>query len=198
MQQYEGWKEVGKIKMDIFQKMIAEVYSMSNVLSDLDQLSNTNIKNPKGSDCSLLLNWIKLFEGRDGQDFVPVEFKLELKELALNSDELIDREQFEFIYRNVLEFRRSSVNDSFYRINQLKGNVNLYIRNAKMLKDFSNITSKVYNACFDGYSHEDNSGTFAKSFSKEMRDVIKQMKQELQEDLNSNKFTLILEKSSYD
>ena len=196
--QYEVWKEVWEIKTDIFKKMIAEQYVMSKIVSDLHELCSTNIKNPKGRDCLLLFNWIKLLEGRDGQEFIPVEIKSELKELASKSEKLIDREQFEFLYRNVLEFRRFRANDAFYKIDQLKGNVNLYIRNAKMLQDFSNITSYVYNECFKDYISEDDFNKFAESFPKKMRAVIKQMKQELQDDLNSNKVTLILEKSSLD
>lgn len=195
---YEAWKEIWEIKTQTFGNLINELYAMSNVVAELHELSNIDVENPKGFDCSNLLGWINLIETRDRQKIIPEEIKLLLMSWTSVTGEIKERDQFNNIYRMVLEHRRFHAHVAFFRISQLRQIVNLYVQNAKMLSELANIANKTLEACNKDYDQKDDLDQFADWFSKVLSPVIKQMKEELNETIQSNKVNLDLTKSALD
>ena len=195
---YEAWKEIWEIKTQTFGNLINELYAMSNVVAELHELSNIDVENPKGFDCSNLLGWINLIETRDRQKIIPEEIKLLLMSWTSVTGEIKERDQFNNIYRMVLEHRRFHAHVAFFRISQLRQIVNLYVQNAKMLSELANIANKTLEACNKDYDQKDDLNQFADWFSAALSPVIRQMKEELNETIQSNKVNLDLTKSALD
>ena len=195
---YEAWKEIWEIKTQTFGNLIHELYAMSDVVTELHELSDINIENPEWFDSSKLLGWINLIETRDGQKIVPEENKATLMGWTSVTGEINEKDQFNNIYRMVVEHRRFHAHVSFFRINQLRQIVNLYVQNAKMLSELANIANKTLEACNKDYDQKDDLDQFADWFSKVLSPVIKQMKEELNETIQSNKVNLDLTKSALD
>jgi|GEM_PF-6196088 len=169
---------------------------MSNVVHDLYELSDLNVKNPKSS--SLLLGYINLIEMRDGNKIFPEEIVSTLTNWALHRGEIKEKDQFEDIYQKILNYRRFRAHVAFLRIGQFRQILNLYVQNAKMLTELSEIAIKVLDACNKNYGPTDDMNQFAEWFSSDLSLVIRQMKDELQETIDSNKVNLKLTKSSLD
>ncbi len=195
---YEAWKEIWEIKTQTFGKLINELYAMSDVVAELHELSNINVENPKGLDSSNLLGWINLIETRDRQKFIPEEIKSILIRWTSVTGEIKERDQFKSIYRMVVEHRRFRAHVAFFKINQLRQIVNLYVQNAKMLSELANIAQKTLEACNKDYDPKDDLNQFAEWFSAVLSPVIRQMKEELNETIQSNKDNLALTKSALD
>ncbi len=158
----------------------------------------TNVQNPKGFDSSNLLGWINLIETRDGQKFIPEEIKSILMKWISVTGEIKEKDQFKDIYRMVLNQRRFRAHVAFFRISRLRQNVNLYVQNAKMLSELADIASKTLKACKKDYDPKDDLNQFAEWFSKDLSLVIRQMKEELNENIQSNKVNLTVTKSALD
>ena len=193
---YEAWKEIWDIKTKTFGNLINELYDMSDVVCDLHELSDVNVKNPKGFDCSILLGWIHLIETRDRQKFVPEEIKSVLARWSSVPGEIKEGDQFGDVYRKVLTYRRFRAHVAFFRISQLRQIVNLYVQNAKMLSELAEIANKALEACKKDYGPDDDLNQFAEWFSSDLSLVIRQMKEELNETIQSNKVNLTLTKPS--
>ena len=76
--------------------------------------------------------------------------------------------------------------------------MNLYVQNAKMLSELANIAQKTLEACNKDYDPKDDLNQFADWFSAVLSPIIKQMKEELNETIQSNKDNLVLKKSALD
>lgn len=195
---YEVFKDVWEIKTQNFENLINELYIMSDVVHDLHELSDIDIKNPKSFDSSILLGYINLMELRDGKKIILEETISTLTNWALLQGEIKEKDQFEVIYKNIINYRRFCAHVAFLRISQFRQIVNLYVRNAKMLSELSKIASDVLDACNKNYDPSDDMNQFAECFSRDLSLVIRQMKDELQETIDSNKVNLTLTKSSLD
>ncbi len=98
----------------------------------------------------------------------------------------------------VLEHRRFHAHVAFFRISQLRQIVNLYVQNAKMLSELANIANETLKECNKDYDSKDDPNQFADWFSAALSPVIRQMKEELNETIQSNKVNLDLTKSALD
>lgn len=195
---YETWKEIWEIKTQNFGNLINQLYAMSDVVHDLHELSDINIKNPKSYDSSILLGYINLIEWRDKEKIIPEENVAKLTNWALLGGEIKERDQFEAIYKRIINYRRFRAHVAFLRISQFRQIVNLYVQNGKMLSELAKIASEVLDACNKNYGPTDDMNQFSELFSSKLSLVIRQMKDELQETIDSNKVDLTITKSSID
>ncbi len=137
-------------------------------------------------------------EWRDGKKIIPEEIVLTLTNWTLLRGEIKEKDQFEAIYKKIINYRRFRAHVAFLRISQFRQIVNLYVQNGKMLSELSKIACKVLDACNKDYSPTDDMNQFAECFSSDLSLVIRQMKDELQETIDSNKVDLTITKSSID
>lgn len=195
---YEVFKDVWEIKTKYFGNLINELYVMSDVVHDLHELSDINVKNPKSFDSSILLGYINLIEMRDGKKIISEEIVSTLTNWALLREEIKEKDQFEAIYKKLINYRRFHAHVAFLRISKFRQILNLYIQNGKMLSELAEIARKVLDACNKNYSPKDDMNQFAEWFSNDLSLVMRQMKDELQKTIDSNRVDLTVTKSSLD
>lgn len=187
---YEAWKEIWEIKTKTFGNLINELYVMADVVHDLYELSDINVKNPKSFDSSILLGYINLIEMRDGKKIIPEEIVSTLTNWALLRGEIKEKDQFEAIYKKIINYRRFRAHVAFLRISQFRQILNLYVQNGKMLSELSEIACRVLDACKKNYGPTDDMNQFAEWFSKDLSLVVRQMKDELQKMIDRKFSTL--------
>lgn len=195
---YEVFKDIWGIKTKNFGNLLNELYVMSDVVHDLYELSDINVKNPKSFDSSILLGYINLIEWRDGNKIISKDNVSTLTNWALLGGEIKEKDQFEAIYKKLIKIRRFQAHVAFLRIGKFRQILNLYIQNGKMLSELSEIAVKVLDACNKNYSPKDDMNQFSEWFSNDLSLVMRQMKDELQKNIDSNKVDLTVTKSSLD
>lgn len=194
---HDAWKEVWDVKRTGFESLINELYFMAQVVADLHELSHVNIEKPNAKDSSNLLGWINLFEPRDKEKY-PDEIKQKLASWFLSGGEIEEKNEFIGIYENIIRAKRLRAHYAFFRIQQTRQVLNLYVNNSKMLSELGDMANKTLESCNKRYGPDSNLDKFAEDFSSQLSPIIRQMKKELTTTIESKKVDLTLKKSSLD
>lgn len=193
-QRYYAKTYIFEKKNEAINKTIEFIYSMATIIVYRMEIDNINFKNPKLKDFKNFAGWTKKFENEYGEIIIPASMKV----IAIKNNDEIDKNQFQTLHYTLHSYLRMKIIEQFYKVIEIKGKINLYMSNTAVLAEVTALAEWIFDINQTDEYKNQSSDNFAEKVKEAMTIIIKQMKNELEENINNPDFSLKLHKTAKD